>query len=97
MSDQPELRKNAADQRYEIYLDGQRVGLASYLERGEVIVLPHTETSPAFGGRGLASALVEFSLDDIRAQGRRVDPACPFVAAYIAKHPDYQDLVRPAG
>ena len=42
---------------------------------------------------GLAGRLVRFCLDDIRAQGLRVDPACPFVAAYIRKNPEYSDLV----
>ncbi len=90
-----ELVKNTEAHQYEIHLAGQRVGLASYHERGEVVVLPHTETSPAFGGRGLAGQLIRFSLDDIRAQGRKVDPACPFVRSFIAKHPEYQDLVAP--
>ncbi|MEO6703026.1 MAG: GNAT family N-acetyltransferase [Jatrophihabitantaceae bacterium] len=90
---QQRLVKNTVEQQYEIYLDDQRVGLASYLERGDTVVLPHTETLPAVGGQGLASALVAFGLDDIRAQGRRVEPACPFVAAYIDKHPEYRDLL----
>lgn len=95
MTGQPsiELVKNSDQQQYELYLDGHLACLATYLEAGSVIVLPHTETDPAYGGRGLASRLIEFSLADIRSAGRRVDPACPFVAAFIAKHPDYQDLI----
>lgn len=88
-----ELRKNEAAGQYEIYSDGQRVGLASYLVRGELVVLPHTETLPAFSGRGLASRLIGFSLDDVRAQGRKVRPDCPFVAAFIDKNPEYADLL----
>jgi len=79
--------------RYEIFSDGHRVGLADYFRRGDVVVIPHTETLPQYGGRGLAGRLVRYCLDDIRAQGLRVDPACPFVAAYIRKNPDYADLV----
>jgi predicted GNAT family acetyltransferase len=37
--------------------------------------------------------LVRHALDDLRAQGRRVDPACPFVAHYIRQNPEYADLV----
>lgn len=88
-----ELVKNTAAHRYEIRLDGERVGFASYLERGDVVVLPHTETLPAFGGRGLAGRLIAFSLDDIRARGHQVVPACPFVADFIEKNPEYQDLL----
>ena len=82
--------------RYEIRLDGRRVGLADFFLRADVVVIPHTETSPEFGGRGLASQLVRYCLDDIRAQGLRVEPACPFVAAYIRKNPEYADLVSQA-
>jgi predicted GNAT family acetyltransferase len=88
-----EILKNDAASRYEIHLDGRRVGLADYYQRADVVVIPHTETLPELGGRGLASRLVRFSLDDIRAQGLRVAPACPFVAAFIAKNTEYADLV----
>jgi predicted GNAT family acetyltransferase len=88
-----ELVDNEAAGRYEIHLDGELVGLADYVRRGDVLSIPHTETSPEFGGRGLAGTLVKFGLDDIRARGLRVQPACPFVAAYIEKNPEYADLV----
>lgn len=88
-----ELRKNVDRQQYEIHLDGVRVGLATYAERDGVTVIPHTETLPAYGGRGLASRLVAFALDDIRSRGGKVDPVCPFVADYLRRNPSYQDLV----
>ncbi len=97
-SDSEDITLNRDDdaERYEIRLDGRRVGLADFYRRGDVVVIPHTETSPEFGGRGLASKLVRYCLDDIRAQGLRVEPACPFVAAYIRKNPEYADLVSGA-
>ena len=94
--DEVTIRKDEAAGRYEILLGGRRVGLADYYRRGEVVVIPHTETLPEYGGRGLAGRLVRYSLDDIRAQGLRVAPACPFVAAFIRKNPEYADLVAPA-
>ena len=87
------LVKNADGHRYELWLDGRRVSLASYYERDNVVVIPHTETVPAFGGRGYAGQVVQFALDDIRAQERVVDPVCPFVADYIASNPAYADLL----
>ena len=92
--DQIEVLKNDERSRYEVHLDGRRVGLADYYERDDVVVIPHTETLPEFGGRGLAGKLVRFALDDIAAQGKRVDPACPFVAAYIRRNPEYSDLLE---
>jgi predicted GNAT family acetyltransferase len=88
-----ELLNNVEQQQYELYLDGVRVSLASYCERDGVTVIPHTETLPAYGGRGLAGRLIAFALDDLRSQGRKVEPACPFVADYLRKHPSYQDLL----
>ncbi|MGI8667586.1 MAG: GNAT family N-acetyltransferase [Jatrophihabitans sp.] len=91
------LVDNQAVGQYELRLDGRRVGLLSYHDRDGVLVLAHTETLPEFGGRGLAGRLVGFALDDLQARGRLVDPACPFVRAFIDKHPEYQDLIAHQG
>ena len=56
-------------------------------------MLLHTEVLPSFEGKGLGARLVAGALDDIRARGLRVVPFCPFVRAYIRRHPDYADLV----
>ncbi|WP_040159216.1 GNAT family N-acetyltransferase [Nigerium massiliense] len=80
------------DSRYEIEVDGQRVGLADYSVDGDVVTMPHTEVDKEFGGRGLAGELVQYALDDIRDQGLKVNPVCPYVAKWIQKHPDYSDL-----
>lgn len=79
--------------RYEGRLDDVLVGLADYWIDGDRVVIPHTETEPAYQGRGFAGQIVQFALDDIRAQGRRVVPSCPYVAHWIAEHPEYADLV----
>jgi predicted GNAT family acetyltransferase len=47
----------------------------------------------ALNGRGIGSALVCGLLDLARGQGSKVRPLCPFVAAYIARHPEYADLL----
>ena len=90
------ISKNESAGRYELRLGDRRVGLADFYRSGDVVVIPHTETSPEFGGRGLASRLVRYCLDDIREQRLRVEPACPFVAAYIRAHPEYADLLADA-
>jgi predicted GNAT family acetyltransferase len=90
-----QFSRNEAAQRYEISLDGQRVGLADYVERDGVVAIPHTEIDPTSGGQGLAGALVEYALDDLAARGMQVIPACSFVAAYIQQNPQYAGLVAP--
>ena len=53
----------------------------------------HTDVAPKWEGKGVGSTLVQGALDDVRARGLKVQPICPFVAAYIRRHPEYQDLV----
>jgi predicted GNAT family acetyltransferase len=46
----------------------------------------HTEVSEAYGGQGLAGKLVAFALDDVRTQGKRIIPECPYVANWLRKN-----------
>jgi predicted GNAT family acetyltransferase len=90
-----DVKDNPAEDRYEAWLDGQLAGFATYGLSEHAIVFLHTEVDPAFEGRGIGSALARGALDDVRAQGDRdVVPLCPFIKGWIAKHPDYQDLLH---
>lgn len=64
-----------------------------YFRRGGEIVFTHTEVAPRLEGHGLAGKMARFALDFARAENLRVVPLCPFVAAYIRKHQEYQNLV----
>jgi len=91
-----EIRNNPDRMRYEALIDGAVAGFADYLLTDELIVFTHTEVHPAYEGRGAGSALARFALDDVRRDGsRRVLPLCPFIKAWIDRHPDYVDLVHP--
>ena len=81
--------------RFEIHVDGRLAGFAQYrLTRPRLIVFTHTEVDDAFEGRGMGSTLVRAALDTARHRGLAVRPDCPFVSAYVARHPDdYLDLV----
>ncbi len=80
--------------RYEAHIDGELAGFAQYQLTDRLVVFTHTEVEDRFEGRGVASALARFALDDVRADGSRmVLPLCPFIKGWIEKHPDYQDLV----
>ncbi len=79
--------------RYELLVSGQLAGLATYTLSGDTMTIPHAEVQPAFEGRGLGARLARFALDDVRRRGLRVVPRCPFIAAYIKRHPEYADLV----
>ncbi|MDT4938131.1 MAG: uncharacterized protein QOG80_1802 [Pseudonocardiales bacterium] len=86
---------NEDDQRYEIFVDGELAGFTEAHPHGDIVTFPHTEIGPEFGGRGLATQLIQAALDDVRARGKSVRAYCPFVRAFIEKHPAYQDLVAP--
>lgn len=86
------ISKNPAASRYELRVGDELVGRADYLERDGVVVIPHTETLPAFGGRGLAGRLVRYALEDIAEQGKKVDPACPFVDVFIQRNVEFASL-----
>jgi uncharacterized protein len=83
--------------RYEVTVDGQLAGHADYRDEGEVRVFVHTEVDDAFEGQGVGSTLAREALDDVRASGRRLVPRCPFIRAYIERHPDHEDLVSSPG
>jgi len=85
--------------RYEARLDGapEAAGFADYVRTTELIAFVHTEVSPECEGKGVGSALVRVSLDEARAAGLRVVATCPFYASWIARHPEYGDLLDQAG
>jgi predicted GNAT family acetyltransferase len=91
-----EVVDNPGHGRFEAVVDGVVVGKAVYrVQAGPsgTVVFTHTEVDPGLQGQGVAQALARRALDQVRAGGRRVVPQCPFIAAYIGRHPEYTDLV----
>jgi uncharacterized protein len=82
------VRDNPDESRYELVVDGVVAGELLYRLRSDAIVLVHTEVSPELGGRGLGAQLVAGALEDIRARGLRPVVVCPFVRAYLTRHPE---------
>lgn len=89
------ISKQQARQRYEIAVAGELAGFVDYRGQGASVALVHTEVLPQFEGRGLAGRLAQFVLDDLRRQGAKVVPTCSYIATYIERHPQLQDLVDP--
>ena len=79
--------------RFELWVDGDLAGFADYSSKGGRLIFRHTEIDDAYEGRGLGSKLAQGALDAARAGGQGVVPLCPFIASYIERHPDYEDLV----
>jgi uncharacterized protein len=98
---EPVVIDNPAESMFEIYVGDERAGLVQYRLSGrgdgdqgrQSISLMHTEVGDQFQGMGLASKLARAVLDATRARGLAVLPYCPYIKSWIAKHPDYADLV----
>jgi predicted GNAT family acetyltransferase len=91
-----EIRLHTDDRgggRYTILVDGKAAGELDYRTIEGRRAPTHTGVRDAYEGQGLAAQLARRALDDARADGLQVVPLCPYVASYIQKHPDDQDLV----
>jgi uncharacterized protein len=94
VSESPIVTDNAAENRYEITLGGERVGLLTYRIQDNVISMLHAEIDPAHGGQGLGTVLAREALEDARARGLLVRPRCPFVVEVVRRDPQtYADLL----
>lgn len=92
---EPTVRDHAESQRYELLQDGHVIGFLEYERRGDTLALNHTEIAPEHTGQGKGTLLVRGALDDARARGQHIVPACPFVAEFIRRFPRYADLAAP--
>ncbi|WP_345376305.1 GNAT family N-acetyltransferase [Frondihabitans cladoniiphilus] len=90
-----EVRNDKSQNQYTILDDGRPVGFAVYQVSGHDIAFTHTEVDPSEQGKGLASILVQEALDDVKATtDLRVVPACSYVANWVEKHQEYEELTR---
>jgi predicted GNAT family acetyltransferase len=89
----PEIAHIAARHRFEIHLGRTVIGTSYYRAEATRRVFTHTEIDPDYQGHGLATQLIEHALNDTRAAGLRVVAQCPTVAAFVAKHPEFDDIV----
>jgi predicted GNAT family acetyltransferase len=89
------LIKNEEKKRFELEVEGH-IAFTEYLERNNVIRLIHTESPEAIAGRGVATALVEKTLNYIEQNNYLLIPLCPLVFAYIKRHPEWKRIVDPS-
>ena len=83
---------NIAASRYEATVDGH-LSVCEYAIEGARMVFTHTLVPSELRGRGIAELLVRAALADARTGGRKVVPACSYVAKFIERRREYQDLV----
>lgn len=93
MKNEINITQNTDENRFETTIDGH-TGFISYQDLGDSIIYDHTIVPPQLGGQGVGSALVKHALNYARTVNKKVVPQCSFVASYINKHDEYQDLVK---
>lgn len=86
------VRRDVAAGRFEILVDDVVAGFADYGDSDGVRTFPHTVVASEYGGRGLASAMIDEALRETREEGLKVRPTCSFVARHIEKNPGSADL-----
>ena len=85
---------NPAERRFELAIEGsQDIAAAYYRLEGERLTLTHTIVPERYSGQGVGSKLARGVFELLRASGRKAVLRCPFMAAYYARHPDYEDVV----
>jgi predicted GNAT family acetyltransferase len=83
---------NSERQQFQVSVDGELASLEYRLYDGK-LTLMHTEVPDKLSGHGIGSALAEFALNYARSNHIPVKVYCPFVQAYLKRHPEYTDLV----
>ncbi|MGE5106449.1 MAG: GNAT family N-acetyltransferase [Sphingobacteriales bacterium] len=87
------LINNTHQQRFEMKV-GEGMAMIEYRQSPGKIILIHTEVEPALEGRGAATAIIEKTLDYIEKNNLKLIPLCPFVLAYIKRHPEWKRIVE---
>ena len=83
---------NPSHNRFELEVNGE-IAVAYYSRSLEIITFTHTEVPPALSGQGIGSKLARGALELTRAEGLKVVAKCPFISAFIAKHPEFNNLL----
>lgn len=87
-----QITDNTGRGRFEMPIEGH-IAFVTYRRSPPTIALLHAEVPQELEGRGIGSKLAKATLDHVRAEGLKVVPRCSFIAAYIQRHPEYQDLL----
>jgi predicted GNAT family acetyltransferase len=60
------------------------------------VLLMHTEVRPELEGQGIGTRTAQLVVDHLRDSGQRAIVGCPFLTAWLRRHPEAHDiLARP--
>jgi predicted GNAT family acetyltransferase len=86
------LEKNDAFKEFQMEVDGY-TAIIAYKEDHASITLLHTEVPPELEGRGVATAIIEKTLNWVEKNHLRLIPLCPFIITYIKRHPEWKRVL----
>ena len=91
---QSSVRHNEKDERFESDAEGG-IAFVEYIIDGDEITFTHTEVPKAAEGTGVAGRLVADAMAYARGANLRVIPQCAYVAAWLKRHSEYDDILHP--
>lgn len=83
---------NPAASRFEMAIEEEQAVVNYRLVGDDTYNLYYAGVPPQFEGRGFGSRLIQGALEQIKAEGKKFIPTCPFIAAYVRRHPEYQEF-----
>jgi predicted GNAT family acetyltransferase len=83
---------NSAAQQFELRV-GDLLCLLQYRMADTKMIIFHTEVPPAVQNRGLAERMTQAALEFARAHKLKVEPRCPYTAAFLRRYRGYSDLL----
>lgn len=83
--------------RFELQIEEETAFIEYIQTKNNVIYLTHTEVPRSLEGKGLGSLIVSKTLEYIKENGFKMAPLCPFVAAYLKRHPGKADNLLAPG
>lgn len=88
-----DFRFNTEKKRFELDAEGHTAIIESILAKGDIMFLTHTEVPAALEGKGVGKRIVENALNYIKDHNYKLAPLCPFVAAYLKRHREWEFLL----
>ena len=93
--EQLEVIKNLENSRFELNVEGH-IAFIDFKQEEQLIKLIHTEIPEEMAGKGIAAILVSKTLEYLESNKNTLYPYCPYVYAYIKKHPEWKRVVDPS-
>lgn len=89
------LKRNDDKRRFEVEAEGHTAFIEFITDKDHNMYLTHTEVPAALEGKGVGKDIVVKSLTYIKDNGFKLAPLCPFVAAYLKRHPEWKEILAP--